>query len=138
MTRYRGYNRRRSNRGYAPAATPETHTDALYSAARALSNQRNELNYAWVSDVGAEGAAKQVEHYTQLIALVGECDKAWRAVAARDGVLYTPCVDCGWLPRYQAALSHWKQRFVELTNEAWELTTYDSATHKPAHVRGES
>lgn len=127
MTRYRGYNQRRSVRGYGCSCSrggsaafcecqaTKAPVDELYETARKLSDDRNKLNYAWVSDCGPDAAQRQIEHYTRLIALVGEADKAWRAVAERDGVPYTPCVDCGWLPRYTAALEHWRARFVEQT-----------------------
>lgn len=142
MTRYRGWNgygRRKATRHSEPA--PSAQVDELRDRAVKLSEQRNQLNYAWVTDVGADGAARQVAHYEQLIRLVGDCDTAWRAVAERDGVPYTPCVDVGWLPRYQRGIAYWRDQLTERArreNEEWELTTYDSATHKPAHVRGES
>ena len=81
--------------------------DPLYVAAREASERRNQLNYAWVADIDrrdvrpGDAERRKLAHVEELIKLVGEADKAWRAYAASKGEPYTPCVDCGWLPRYQ-------------------------------------
>lgn len=110
MGRYRGYgssNRRRGDRYVAPVVAEPS--DPLRDAAIAASELRNQENYAIIADFGfsdkepGDRERRKLAHFERLINLVGAADKAWRAVAERDGAPYTPCVDCGWLPRYQAA-----------------------------------
>lgn len=115
MARYRGWNRRRSAQGYAPAPVAEP-VDELLAAANAASERRNQENYAWVADFApsdkrpGDAERRKLRHYERLIQLVGDADTAWRKVAERDGVEYKPCVDCGWLPRYTAAAEMWRLR----------------------------
>lgn len=107
------YSTRRAMRAYNPVAVQTR--DPLRDAAVAASDARNQLNYAHCGASDLE-PARLVEHYTALINLVGEADKAWRAVAERDGVPYRACVDCGWLPRYCEALETAKRSVQRVAN----------------------
>lgn len=91
--------------------------DPLLAAARAASERRNALNYAW-TDSDAETL---VAHFTRLIHLVGEADTAWRAYRASRGEDYgtlpsnTP-LDLGWLPRYTEGLERARSRLAAEQN----------------------
>lgn len=102
---------------------PTRPVDALRDAAIAASDRRNQLNYAWISDCGPGWELNYVNHYETLIRLVGEADKAWRAVAERDGVPYVACVDCGWLPRYTEALEAARTRAAKAAIPKQEPST---------------
>lgn len=102
----------RARRALEAQRSPAEPIDTLRAAAYAASEARNQENYTWVSDCGVDGMQAQIRHFERLINLVGAADKAWRAVAERDGVPYTPCVDCGWLPSYIAALEMWRAKLA--------------------------
>lgn len=141
MARFTRFNRR-SAKGYAPVkpqALDVPHV-ALLEAAQAASDRRNAENYAWVSDCGAGAAQKQVDHFTRLIALVGDADTAWRAYRAAMGQDYgtlpsnTPH-DLGWLPRYTEGLERARARLAE--EEQAELETAERVSScRTCHATG--
>lgn len=103
-------------------AESKSAVDLLLEAAKAASKARNELNYAWVADYEfgdgpGDALRRKLAHVLQLIALVGAADKAWRAVAESRGEPYTPCVDCGWLPQYNARATALREELTEI--KAW-------------------
>ena len=110
MTRY--YGKRRYARSARTLEQPKPPVDPLYDAALKASDARNQLNYAWVADFHpndkrpGDRERRHLAHYLELIALVGQADKAWRAYRESKGEEYgtrpsnTPA-DLGWLPRYQ-------------------------------------
>jgi hypothetical protein len=107
------YWRNKYARGRRPLESARTvePVDPLYEAARQASERRNVLNYSFPADFSqrdvrpGDKERRHLAHYLELIALVGEADKAWRAYRESRGEAYgtlpsnTP-PDLGWLPRY--------------------------------------